>query len=220
MPFRMAFGALLMLITLLAGIGLLGVSGWFITGSALAGLGSLEPPASTSPPPSAAIRACSVVSRTACRDAERLVNDEATFRLLADLRRWLFSKAIPLDVVKVARLTGGDLLTCLTAHIDALDNLYLRVVAPSIVAHRNCRRRPGAAWMDRSPRGAGDGGPDAGRRNPARPCGQPRRRAGGDMVAIASRLRTRAVDGIQGLADLRAFGGKGPAAGGYFQRNR
>src|SRR5688500_15257297 len=37
--FRMAFGALLMLITLLAGIGLLGVSGWFITGSALAGLG-------------------------------------------------------------------------------------------------------------------------------------------------------------------------------------
>ena len=32
---------------------------------------------------------------------------------------------------------------------------------------------------------------------------------GGDMVAIGSRLRTRAVDGIQGLADLRAFGAEG-----------
>ena len=49
--FRMAFGALLMLITLLAGIGLLGVSGWFITGSALAGLGCWERRASTSSPP-------------------------------------------------------------------------------------------------------------------------------------------------------------------------
>src|SRR3954452_13720223 len=130
--FRMAFGALLMLATLLAGIGLLGVSGWFITGSALAGLG-LGAAGFNIFTPSAGIRAAALI-RTAGRYAERLVNHEATFRLLADLRRWLFAKAIPLDTEQVSRLTGGDLLTRLTADIEALDNLYLRVVAPSLVA--------------------------------------------------------------------------------------
>lgn len=129
---RMALGALLMLVTLAAGIGLLGLSGWFITGSALAGLG-LGVAGFNIFTPSAGIRAAALV-RTAGRYAERLVNHEATFRLLADLRRWLFERALPLDAGQVARLTGGDLLTRLTADIDALDNLYLRVVAPSAVA--------------------------------------------------------------------------------------
>jgi len=204
--FRMAFGALLMLITLLAGIGLLGVSGWFITGSALAGLGLLGTAGFNIFTPSAAIRAAAL-GRTAGRYAERLVNHEATFRLLADLRRWLFAKAIPLDAEQVVRLTGGDLLTRLTADIDALDNLYLRVVAPSMVALITAVAiLVPLGWIDPLvalvtaalmlvagvlvPAFSAKLGADT----------------GSDMVAIGSRLRTRAVDGIQGLADLRAFG--------------
>ena len=204
--FRMAFGALLMLITLLAGIGLLGVSGWFITGSALAGLGLLGTAGFNIFTPSAAIRAAALI-RTAGRYAERLVNHEATFRLLADLRRWLFAKAIPLDAGQVARLTSGDLLTRLTADIDALDNLYLRVVAPSLVAMVTAVAvLVPLGWIDPLVAGvtavlmlvAGVLVPALAARLGAS--------AGSDMVAIGSRLRTRAVDGIQGLADLRAFG--------------
>jgi len=202
---RMTFGALLMLATLLAGVGLLGISGWFITGSALAGLG-LGAAGFNIFTPSAGIRAAALI-RTGGRYAERLVNHEATFRLLADLRRWLFAKAIPLDAEQVARLTGGDLLTRLTADIDALDNLYLRVVAPSVVALVTAVAvLVPLGWIDplvalitailmliagilvpalAARLGAG---------------------AGGDMVTIGARLRTRAVDGVQGLADLRAFG--------------
>ncbi|GEO38796.1 cysteine/glutathione ABC transporter ATP-binding protein/permease CydC [Skermanella aerolata] len=202
---RMAFGALLMLVTLLAGIGLLGVSGWFITGSALAGLGLLGGAAFNIFTPSAAIRAAALI-RTGGRYAERLVNHEATFRLLADLRRWLFARAIPLDAGQIARLTGGDLLTRLTADIDALDNLYLRVVAPSMVAViAAIAVLVPLGWIDPAVAlttaalmlvsgllvpalaarlGAG---------------------AGADMVGIGARLRSHAVDGVQGLADLRAF---------------
>jgi len=206
---RMAFGALLMLVTLLAGIGLLGLSGWFITGSALAGLGLLGASGFNIFTPSAGIRAAALI-RTAGRYAERLVNHEATFRLLADLRRWLFAKAIPLDTEQVSRLTGGDLLTRLTADIEALDNLYLRVVAPSLVAVVTAVAiLVPLGWIDplvalvtaalmlvsgilvpalAARLGAG---------------------AGSEIVGIGARLRTRAVDGIQGLADLRAFGAEG-----------
>lgn len=201
---RMALGALLMLVTLAAGIGLLGLSGWFITGSALAGLG-LGVAGFNIFTPSAGIRAAALV-RTAGRYAERLVNHEATFRLLADLRRWLFERALPLDAGQVASLTGGDLLTRLTADIDALDNLYLRVVAPSAVALLTAIGvltplgwiDPGVALASAALMlVAGVGVPVlAGRLGAG---------AGRDLVEVGARLRTRAVDGIQGLADLRAF---------------
>jgi ATP-binding cassette subfamily C protein CydC len=202
---RMAFGALLMLATLLAGIGLLGVSGWFITGSALAGLGLLGGAAFNIFTPSAAIRAAALI-RTGGRYAERLVNHEATFRLLADLRRWLFARAIPLDAGQIARLTGGDLLTRLTADIDALDNLYLRVVAPSMVAVvAAIAVLVPLGWIDPAVAlttaalmlVAGILVPALAARLGAG--------AGSDMVGIGARLRTHAVDGVQGLADLRAF---------------
>jgi ATP-binding cassette subfamily C protein CydC len=206
---RMIFGALLMLVTLLAGIGLLGVSGWFITGSALAGLGLLGSAAFNIFTPSAAIRAAALI-RTGGRYAERLVNHDATFRLLADLRRWLFAKAVPLDAGQIARLTGGDLLTRLTADIDALDNLYLRVLAPSMVAViAAVAVLIPLGWIDPAVAlttaalmlAAGLLVPAIAAKLGAR--------AGADMVAIGARLRTRAVDGVQGLADLRAFAAEG-----------
>ncbi|WP_158046398.1 thiol reductant ABC exporter subunit CydC [Skermanella pratensis] len=205
---RMALGALLMLVTLAAGIGLLGLSGWFITGSALAGLG-LGAVGFNIFTPSAGIRAAALI-RTAGRYAERLVNHEATFRLLADLRRWLFERALPLDAGQVARLTGGDLLTRLTADIDALDNLYLRVVAPSAVALVTAIGvLTPLGWIDPGVALAtaalmllaGVGVPAL--------AGRLAAGAGRDLVEVGARLRTRAVDGIQGLADLRAFAADG-----------
>ena len=146
--FRMAFGALLMLMTVLAGIGLLGVSGWFITGSALAGLGLLGAAGFNIFTPSAAIRAAALI-RTAGRYAERLVNHEATFRLLADLRRWLFAKADP------ARCGAGGAADRRRS-ADPADRRYRRARQPvpaGAGAERgrrdNRRRRPGAARLDR-----------------------------------------------------------------------
>ncbi|EWY39357.1 cysteine ABC transporter permease [Skermanella stibiiresistens SB22] len=205
---RMALGASLMLVTLAAGIGLLGLSGWFITGSALAGLG-LGAAGFNIFTPSAGIRAAALV-RTAGRYAERTVNHEATFRLLADMRSWLFAKAMPLDAGQVARLTGGDLLTRLTADIDALDNLYLRVVAPSVVALLTAVGvLVPLGWIDPMVAlvtvalmlAAGVGVPVLAERLGSA--------TGGELVTLGASLRTRAVDGIQGLADLRAFAADG-----------
>ncbi|MCJ9713658.1 thiol reductant ABC exporter subunit CydC, partial [Bordetella hinzii] len=72
-------GALaLALLTVAAGVGLLGVSGWFLTGAALAGAGA----AFNLFVPSSLVRGLSFV-RIASRYAERLVGHAATLRLLS-----------------------------------------------------------------------------------------------------------------------------------------
>ncbi|MEM6904241.1 MAG: ABC transporter transmembrane domain-containing protein, partial [Pseudomonadota bacterium] len=80
------------------------------------------------------------LSRTAGRYAERLVTHEATFRALADLRLWLFSRLMPQVPGPIGRdsqgrgLRLGDVMTRLTADIDQLDNLYLRIMVPTSAA--------------------------------------------------------------------------------------
>lgn len=85
-PLSLAGGLLLALATLLAGLGLLGTSGWLITGSALAGLGLIV---FDTFQPSAGIRFFAL-ARTLARYGERLASHEATFRILADMRVQVF----------------------------------------------------------------------------------------------------------------------------------
>ena len=128
-------GIILSLITSMAAITLLSLAGWFITASAMAGLLSIDGNvlAFNFMLPAAQIRALAIM-RTLGRYAERLVTHEATFRVLAQIRSWFFQQLIPLVPGRLALMRSGDLLSRMTADIDALDALYLRLVAPVFVA--------------------------------------------------------------------------------------
>lgn len=125
-----AAGILLGVLVVLANVGLLALSGWFITGMGLAGLGLLRIEYFL---PAAAIRALAII-RTLGRYLERLVTHEATFRLLSDLRVWFYTNLEPLAPARLQQHRAGDLLSRIRADIDSLDNAYLRVLAPSITA--------------------------------------------------------------------------------------
>jgi ATP-binding cassette subfamily C protein CydC len=126
-----ASGLLLSLLSSFASIALLTLSGWFITSSAIAGLGDAL--AFNFMLPAAQIRALAI-TRTLSRYAERLLTHEATFRVLANIRSWFFKSLIPLTPGRLALWRSADLLSRITADIDALDALYLRISAPLFVA--------------------------------------------------------------------------------------
>ena len=128
-------GIILSLLTTFAAIALLTLSGWFITSCAIAGLVVIDGNALAFNfmLPAAQIRALAII-RTVGRYGERLVTHEATFRVLAGIRSWFFQQLIPLVPGRLSALRSGDLLSRMTADIDALDALYLRLLAPAVVA--------------------------------------------------------------------------------------
>ena len=126
----MLLGALLSLITIVANISLMALSGWFIATMAIAGVTGASVNYFT---PSAGIRAFAI-ARTASRYGERLVTHEATFRLLATLRTWFYEHLEPLAPAVLQNYRSGDLLSRIRADIDALENFYLRILAPLLVA--------------------------------------------------------------------------------------
>ncbi|WP_028354982.1 thiol reductant ABC exporter subunit CydC [Bordetella petrii] len=119
----------LALLTIAAGVGLLGVSGWFLSAAALAGAGT----AFNLFVPSALVRLLSFL-RIASRYAERLVGHAATLRLLTDLRTRVFDALVRLTPRQLARYRGGDLVARLTGDVDALDTVFLHVLAPVATA--------------------------------------------------------------------------------------
>ena len=126
----MLLGLLLALLTSLANIALLALSGWFISAMALAGVAGVSMNYFT---PAALIRLSAIV-RTAGRYGERLSTHEATFRVLASMRVWLYERIEPLAPQHLEQYQSGDLLNRLRADIDSLNHLYLRVWVPSLVA--------------------------------------------------------------------------------------
>ncbi|MGO4722861.1 MULTISPECIES: thiol reductant ABC exporter subunit CydC [unclassified Inquilinus] len=202
---QMVLGLVLAIVTALAGIGLLVLSGWFIAASAVAGATTATALAFNFTSPSAGIRGFAVL-RTGSRYAERLVTHDATFRFLAGLRVWLFRAAIPLAPARLEEQRGGDLLNRMTADVDSLDAIYLRVIVPSIVAGIAVLLVGGVLlWL--APAAAaivvvlallvGIALPLAMRRIGATP--------GQAIAAATARLRTRIVEGVQGLAELKVY---------------
>ncbi|MET0436264.1 MAG: thiol reductant ABC exporter subunit CydC [Devosia sp.] len=132
--FRRRLGALslallLSAITLAAGIALLGTSGWFITATALTTLGlgfNLFVPSSL-------VRAFSFI-RILARYGERFVGHNATLRLLSDLRGWLFAALFPRLPLSDRSIRHGDLVSRLTADVDALDVAFLVAIGPMLGA--------------------------------------------------------------------------------------
>lgn len=127
----LSLGVILAIVTLLASIGLITLSGWFLSASAAVGFAGAY--TFNYMLPAAGVRGAAIV-RTAGRYFERLVSHDATFRVLQHLRVFTFSKLMPLSPAGLARFRQGDLLNRVVADVDTLDHLYLRVISPLVSA--------------------------------------------------------------------------------------
>jgi ATP-binding cassette subfamily C protein CydC len=206
---RVTLGIALALATVLANIGLLALSSWFIASMAIAGsLGVAMDYAL----PAVGVRALAIV-RAAGRYAERLANHDTTFRILTSLRLWFFRRIEPLAPARLAGFRSGDLLARIRADIDTLDDYYVRGIVPALVAllAGACilpflsRFDPALAWID------GLGLVMAGLAAPlalAAFAAGP----GRDSILRSAELRVSVVEEIEGMAELVTLGAVGPHA--------
>ncbi len=113
--------------TALAGVALLGTSGYLISRA------SERPPILSLTVAIVAVRALAI-ARALLRYAERLASHDLAFRMLAELRVRFFARLAPLVPSGLGTLRTGDLLSRFVADVDRLQDLYLRGLAPPLVA--------------------------------------------------------------------------------------
>ena len=200
---RMALAALLGFATIGSSIGLLSTSGYLIARAAL------QPSIAELQVAIVGVRFFGI-ARGGFRYLERLVSHDLTFRLLARLRVWFYRALEPLAPARLMQFRSGDLLARVVADVGTLENLYLRVLAPPLVALM-------VALLVTLLMGAfdprlaltllvflllaGTGLPLLTQR-----LG---RETGSRMVGVRAELNGLLVDGIQGVADLLASGAEG-----------
>jgi ATP-binding cassette subfamily C protein CydC len=192
-------GLLVSLAALVAGVGLMAVSGYTV-GAALVGGGLAVP---------AVLRGFGG-ARVVLRYTERLVTHGAMFRALADTRVWFFRRLARTSAGGLGFRQAGDVLARLVGDVEALDGLYLRILLPLasavlllpvlvlLIGHR----APGLGtevgmlfiaaafvlpWLA------------------ARASG----RAGVGLAVEAGALRIAALDALTGLREVRAFAAEG-----------
>lgn len=124
----LSLGFLLTIITMLASIGLLSVGGFLICGAALAGMGSATSGFNYLLP-AAMVRLFSLL-RIGGRYTERVCTHDATFRILKDLRIWIYQILEPLAPAHLLKQRSGDLLNRMVSDIDVLNKFYLRLLIP------------------------------------------------------------------------------------------
>ncbi len=74
------------------------------------------------------------ILRASSRYLERLTTHTATFRILAHVRAWFYEAIEPLAPARLSRYRSGDLLGRSVGDIETLENFYVRVLAPPLVA--------------------------------------------------------------------------------------
>jgi ATP-binding cassette subfamily C protein CydCD len=122
-----ALSVLLSTLTIGASVALIGTSAWLISTAALhvsvADLGVSV----------VGVRFFGI-SRGVFRYLERLVSHNVTFRLLARLRVWFYEKLEPLAPARLMQFRSGDLLARVIGDVETLENFYVRVISPSLTA--------------------------------------------------------------------------------------
>ncbi|MDA9557727.1 cysteine/glutathione ABC transporter ATP-binding protein/permease CydC [Vibrio sp.] len=142
----LSLGMALSLITVVASIGLLALSGWFLSAAALAGLAAIT--TFNYLLPGAGVRGFAI-TRTAGRWAERVTTHNATFKLLTELRVHFFKKLFPLFPGKIGQIRDADLLNRLVSDVDAMDHVYLRLITPiSVAIIGSILLASAIAWVD------------------------------------------------------------------------
>jgi ATP-binding cassette, subfamily C, bacterial CydC len=194
---------LISLVSLLASIGLLATSGWFVAAMAGAGLAHAELNYFT---PAALIRALAIL-RTGGRYADRIVSHEATFRLIARLRVEIFARLEAIAPSGLGDLRSGDVLARLRGDVDRLEQVFLRLFAPLIVAVLGAAILIGALWFwnPKLSLGAALVFALAGFAAPAASAFFARRPSQA-VAARSAELRARLADDLDGLAALQATG--------------
>jgi thiol reductant ABC exporter CydC subunit len=147
------------------------------------------------------------IARGVFRYLERYLSHQVTFRLLARLRTRFYQALEPLAPARLVHYRSGDLLARILGDVESLENFYVRAVAPplvailvSLLAYAVLARYAfelGATllgflliagvvvpWLIR----------------------QLSRKPGQASIQQRSALNAALVDGIQGMADLEAFG--------------
>lgn len=214
-PFKrwMALGILLGFSTTGSGIGLLMTSAYLIARAALH-------------PSIAELQVAIVgvrffgIARGILRYLERLISHEATFRLLARVRVWFYEALEPLAPARLASFRSGDLLGRSVTDVEDLQNFYIRVLHPPVVAALVA----GLMWVLLSPfdvrlavvltlflTAAGIGAPLL--------TARWSRRLGQGLVNVRADLQALLVDQVQGMGDLLAMGQAEPYREKIFARN-
>jgi ATP-binding cassette subfamily C protein CydC len=203
---QLALGTLAGLAAAAAAIGLMSLSGWFISAAAAAGIAPASAVLFNFFMPSIGVRILAIL-RTAARYAERVFTHDATLRVLEDLRVWFYRRLEPLAPSGLWRFRSGDILNRIVADIDALDHLYLKAFSPAAIALLVSIASFFLLSVIDSWIAAtfwvlfvfGGGGISAGAAEAAKSSGR--------RIALRSaELRTRAVEGLQGLAEILVFG--------------
>jgi len=148
------------------------------------------------------------ISRAVFRYLERLISHGVTFRLLRNIRVWFYARLEPLAPARLMDYRAGDLVARAVADVETLENLYVRVLAPPLtalcVAMGVClflvlnRASNVALAIASFFILAGFAVPLSARHFARRP--------GARMIGNRAYLHAQLVDGIQGLADILAFG--------------
>lgn len=127
------FSWILGLVTALSMIALLMISGWFITGAALAGMIAVGSHAFNYMLPAGIIRMLAM-ARTAGRYGELMVSHNAVFDLLKTLRLRFFNRLAALPLIQQRNtLHASQYMHRLVSDIDKLDEFILRVISPWLV---------------------------------------------------------------------------------------
>jgi ATP-binding cassette subfamily C protein CydC len=109
---------------------LLGISGWFITGAALAGAGGLAvAQAFNFLLPSATVRLMAIF-RTGFRYVERIEGHDAALRALAKIRPAIFHGLAASPPAQALTLSGGEASARLMQDVGALETLFVRLSLP------------------------------------------------------------------------------------------
>jgi len=109
---------------------LLGLSGWFLTGAAIAGLGGLAAAQAFNVLlPSAGIRLLAIL-RTAFRYLERLSGHAAALKALAAIRPRLYASLASAPPVLALALSRGEASARLVQDVDAVETRLIRLSAP------------------------------------------------------------------------------------------
>ena len=122
-----ALSVLLGTLTIGANVSLMGTSAWLISTAAL------HPSVADLQVAIVGVRFFGI-SRGVFRYTERLVSHNVTFRLLSRLRVWFYEKLEPLAPARLMDYRAGDLLARIIGDVEMLENFYVRVVAPPLVA--------------------------------------------------------------------------------------